>query len=261
MSSTSNQRFDGQVVCITGASRGIGRAVAVAMAARGAKLLLLARSAQLAETAAVLPKSAEVLAVQGDVGQYGQVDAAISSAVARWGRIDTVINCGAVLGATGKFWETDPAQWADAIQVNLIGTYHTMRSAIPHMIKAGAGKIVNFAGGGAAYGYPNFSGYGSSKAAVVRLTETVAMETAAHNIQVNVIAPGAIETDMLREVRAAGGEVRSVGSMDQAIQLVVFLASPASNHLSGRFVHARDSYTEWPVDLPDGHYMLRRIPS
>lgn len=251
----------GKVVCIAGASRGIGRAVAEDMAQHSAKLLLLARSEHLEQTAQSLRATTDVLATTADIGRLEDVQPAVESALNRWGRIDVLINCAAILGATGEIWNTDAPSWYDAVHVNLLGTYNMMRSVLPHMVAAKNGKVVNFAGGGAAYGYPNFSAYGCSKAAVVRLTETVAMECEPHNVQVNAVAPGAIETELLASLRAAGGEVRTVGSMDQAVRLVRFLASPASGTLTGRFIHARDSYTDWPQSLPRDHYTLRRIPA
>jgi NAD(P)-dependent dehydrogenase (short-subunit alcohol dehydrogenase family) len=134
-----------------------------------------------------------------------------------------------------------------------------MRAVLPHMIRNNHGKIMNFAGGGAAYGYPRFTAYAASKVAVVRMSETVAQECAGYNIQVNSIAPGAIDTEMLRAVRASGGEVRSVGTMDQPVALLLFLASPKSDHITGRFIHAKDSYREFLPDLPVDTYTLRRV--
>ncbi len=252
-------RFENKVVCIAGASRGIGRALAEAFAAEGAKLLLLARSEDVLSLAKRLGPGDRVVGEVCDIGDYQAVETAISAAVARWKRIDVLVNTAAVLGPTGETWKTDPAAWETALRVNLLGTYHTMRAALPSMIQAGSGKIVNFAGGGAAYGYPLFSAYGSSKAAVVRLTETVSMECAPFGVQVNVIAPGAIETDLLESVRAAGGEVRTVGKMEQAIDVVLFLSSESASHLSGRFIHAKDEYRDFTANLPADAYTLRRV--
>lgn len=251
--------FAGQIVCIAGASRGIGRALAEAFADAGASLLLLARSEEVRSFAKELERRCQVEAASCDISQYAPVEEAVGKAVKRWGKIDVLVNTAAVLGATGEIWKSDPAEWDAAVRVNLLGTYHTMRAVLPHMVSAKSGKIVNFAGGGAAYGYPLFSAYGASKAAVVRLTETVAMECAPFGIQVNVIAPGAIETSLLKSVRAAGGEVRTVGKMEQAVDVVLFLASNHSDHLSGRFIHAKDQYREFSPDLPADAYTLRRV--
>jgi 3-oxoacyl-[acyl-carrier protein] reductase len=244
-----------RVALITGASRGIGRAVAEAFARNGTRLVLLARSSTVEPVAAGLGATA----VRGDVSNPADVERAVQTAIERFGRIDVLVNAAAVLGPAGEVWSTDPDAWLETIQVNLFGTYGTVRAVLPHMIRQNRGKIVNFAGGGAAYGYPRFTAYAASKVAVVRLTETVAQECAGYDIQVNVIAPGAIETDMLKAVRAAGGEVRSVGAMEQAVALVLFLASDHSDHITGRFIHARDSYREFHPGLSPDSYTLRRV--
>lgn len=250
--------FRGAVVCIAGASKGIGRELAKAFASNGAALALLARSPQLDEVHDELSRRTDVVSVKCDVSDYQAVTDAASTICTHWKKVDVLINTAAVLGATGPVWTTDPAKWASAISTNLLGTYHTIRAFLPGMIEARTGKIINFAGGGAAYGYPAFSSYAASKVAVVRLTETVAMECAPYNVQSNVVAPGAIETDLLREVREAGGEVRTLGSMQQVIELVSFLASSESDHLSGRFIHAKDAYRDWK-DLDSDLYTLRRV--
>ena len=252
--------MNGKVVLIAGASGGIGRAAAEAFARRGARLALMARSAEVEEAAAACRTlgAAAVLAAQCDIANYAEVEAAVARVTAEWGAVDALINSAAVLGATGPIWTTDPALWNQAIDINLKGTYHTMRAVLPGMIERRSGRVVNFAGGGAAYGYPNFTSYAASKAAVVRLTETVATECAPFGIQANVIAPGAIETDLLKQVREAGGEVRTVGSMDLALDLMLFLVSARSAHVSGRFIHARDSYLEWG-ELPADQFTLRRV--
>jgi NAD(P)-dependent dehydrogenase (short-subunit alcohol dehydrogenase family) len=262
MSNTNGTRggaLAGKVAVVTGASRGIGRAVAEALAHSGARLLLIARSDSVKSTADELSAHAEVVGARCDVAKWSDVAAAVELAVKQWQRIDVLVNAAAVLGATGELWKTDPEDWNRAIDANLRGTYHTMRAVLPHMIRERSGSIVNFAGGGAAYGYPRFSAYAASKVAVVRLTETVALECEPYGIKANVIAPGAIETEMLQAVRAAGGEVRTVCGIDEPVQLVMFLASPASDHVSGRFIHARDDYRNWQAPLAQDIYTLRRV--
>ena len=254
----TDREFAGRVVCIAGASQGIGRSLASAFAERRASLALLARSPEIQEVGAELSSSTDVLPMQCDVSDYRAVEKVASAVHQRWGRIDVLINVAAILGATGPLWTSDPLEWASAVNVNLIGTYHTMRAFLPAMIEARQGKIINFAGGGAAYGYPTFSAYAASKVAVVRLTETLAAECASYNVQANAVAPGAIETQMLKAVRKAGGEVRTLGSIDLVINLAVFLASSCSDHISGRFIHAKDGYQTWQ-GLNNDAYTLRRV--
>ncbi|MDZ4796657.1 MAG: SDR family oxidoreductase [Bryobacteraceae bacterium] len=246
-------------VCIAGASRGIGEAIARSFAADGASVLLLARSESVLALADELSPHSPALAKRCDVSCWEDVQSAIEAGREHFGRIDVLVNTAAVLGPTGVLWSTDPAQWAATMNANLIGSYHTMRAVLPHMIEARRGKVINFAGGGAAYAYPNFTAYGASKAAIVRLTETVAVEAAPFNVQANVIAPGAIETEMLQAVRRAGGEVRTTATMDQPVALVRYLASAASDHITGRFIHAKDDYRDWPQAMPADSYTLRRV--
>lgn len=124
------------------------------------------------------------------------------------------------------------------------------------------GKIVLFAGGGAGYGYPHFLSYGTSKAADVRMCETMAMELDASElpIDINIIAPGANETSMLAAVRAAGGEVRTTVPFSKPIALCRWLLSPASDRINGRFIHVNDPYpTLTPGSIPADALKLRRI--
>ncbi len=250
---------ENSVVCIAGASRGIGEALARAFAADGASLLLLARSASVLTLAEELSQAAPSMGQCCDVSSWSEVQNAIETGREKFGHIDVLVNSAALLGPTGVLWSTNPDEWASTVNANLTGTYNTMRAVLPHMIEARRGKIINFAGGGAAYAYPNFTAYGASKAAIVRLTETVAVEAAPFNVQANVIAPGAIETEMLKAVRRAGGEVRTVGTMDQPVALVRYLASPESDHITGRFIHAKDDYRDWPHSLSADSYTLRRV--
>lgn len=155
------------VVCITGASRGIGRAIAHAFFNKEARLMFNFWLARIERTSQNWGNSFRVLSLECDVSDFDQVNSSIMKGIQKWGKIDVLINAAAILGATGNIWETDPIEWAKAM--NLIGTYNTIRSTLPSMIAANRGKIINFAGGGAAYGYPLFSGYGASKAAVVKI--------------------------------------------------------------------------------------------
>ena len=134
-----------------------------------------------------------------------------------------------------------------------------MQAVIPHMIDRCRGKIVNFGGGGAAYAYPNFSAYAASKVAVVRLTETVAEELKQYNINVNVIAPGAVDTDMLAQVRKRGGFVKTTVDINEPIKLIDFLISDKSKHISGLFIHSRDDYENFGKKLSKDFLKLRRV--
>ncbi len=252
--------FSNKVVVVTGAGRGIGRAIAEAFAQAGANLGLISKTDSVIKTAKALSSRTKTLAFSGDVSDYQFVKNSVSATIEKFGTIDILVNAAAILGPAGILPENDIEQWIQTINTNLTGTFLAIHEVLPIMISKKQGKIINFAGGGAAYAYPKFTAYACSKTAVVRLTETVAQEVSQYDIQVNVIAPGAVETDMLSQVRKAGGEVRTTVTMDKPVNLVLYLASQYSNHISGRFIHSKDDYTNFAVKMEDDLYKLRRLP-
>ena len=271
--------LQGRVALVTGAGRGIGRAISLALAAAGARLIVLARTAaEIEETTELIRAQAgEAAAISADVSQWGDVSRAVTQAVERMGPIDILVNNAGVQHPIGPLVENDPGAWAQAVGVNLLGTFHCAKAVLPGMIARRRGKIINLSGGGATSPRPLFSAYAASKAAVVRLTETLAEEVKPHNIQVNAIAPGAVNTRMLDEVlaagEAAGEEWQAAQNRQQqggtpvelAAQLVVYLASDASNGLTGKLISApHDAWQEWDeayVERISGMpwYTLRRI--
>ena len=246
--------FSSKVICITGASGGIGGAIADFFLKKSASLILVSRS-----TPRFTP-AGNVLIFTGDISNRAFVKKFVAESIKKFKKIDVLVNAAAILGPIGPLYECDPGQWEETIRVNLVGTFLTMREIVPHMVCSKRGKVINFAGGGAAYSYPRFSAYGSSKAAVVRFTEIAADELAEHNVQVNVIAPGAVDTKMLAAVKKAGGEVRNEVPVELPVKLVAFLASSASDHLTGRFIHSREEYEKFGRDLEPDLYKLRRKP-
>jgi len=243
----------GRRCLVTGGGRGIGRAIALALAREGAKVALLARTeAELDETAALVEElGAEVLPLQADVGQREQVDAAIEKMLAEWDGVEVLVNNAGIQGPLGRVEEVDPEAWMQVIQVNLGGCFYVTRKVLPTMIAQGYGKIINLSGGGAVGPRPFFSAYSASKAAVVRFSENLAGEVAEHGIDINSIAPGAVNTRMLDERLEAG---TAVGGQEMKIDqrlleeggtkperpaaLVVYLASARSDGLSGRLLAA-----------------------
>ena len=265
-------RLDGLVAVVTGAGRGIGQAIALAFAREGAHLALAARSApELEDTARqVRDLGAPALVIPTDVTDQGQVDRMAAQVIDRYAAIDILVNNAGVAGPIGPLQDNDPAYWVRTIQVNLIGTYLCCRAVLPAMLERNRGKIINMSGGGSLKGGPDMSAYGSTKAAVVRLTECLAMELAQTNVCVNAVAPGTIQTRMLEEIQevysAAGVEMPSGGwgSLERAADLVLFLASGDSGNLSGRLVSAVwDDYSNLPERIPEimesDAYQLRRV--
>ncbi len=268
-----------ETVLITGAGRGIGEAIAHAFARVRKNLVLLARNGievrRVAE--AVERRSVQALPVAADVSRCAEVRQAVSAALDTFGRIDVLVNCAGVYGPIGALVDNDMEAWAEAIQINLVGTALCMHEVLPHMIARRGGVIVNFSGGGAVAGFPRFSAYGASKAAVVRLTETVAEEVKEFGIRVNAIAPGAVNTRLLDQVLSAGEqagrefyakalEQKQKGGVppEKAAELAVFLASPAAAGVTGRLISAVwDDWKSLPSKLAELNgsalFTLRRI--
>jgi len=252
--------LSGQIALVTGAGRGIGRAIAVALARGGADLILLARSAsELDETAAQVRDSGrEAFSLVADVSRRADVQRAVAAGLARFDHVDILVNNAGTQPPIGPLVENDPAEWTHTVAVNLFGPFHCIQAVLPGMVARRRGKIINLSGGGATGPRPNFSAYAASKAAIVRLTETLAEEVRPYNIQVNAIAPGAVNTRMLDEVlmagEAAGDELAAAQSRqvqggtppELAAALVVFLASDASDGLTGKLISApHDDWCTW----------------
>lgn len=237
---------------VTGGGRGIGRSIALAFAAAGADVALLARSReQLDEVAAAVEAyGRQALVLQADLANMVQLRQGIGTVMAAWGRVDVLVNNAGMQGPIGLTHEVDWDAWCQTLQVNLLGTLGCTRLVLPGMIERKKGKIINLSGGGAVGPRPRFGAYSASKAAVVRLTETLADEMRPWNIDVNAIAPGAVSTAMQRQVLEAGeaagdegDEARKVlagGGVppERAAALAVFLASARSDGLSGRLLSA-----------------------
>ena len=153
--------LSGRRCLVTGGGRGIGRAIAVALAREGAKVALLARTeTELDETATLVEQAgAEVLKLQADVGQRDQVDTAIDTMLGAWGGIEVLVNNAGIQGPMGRVEEVDPEAWMQVLQVNMGGCFYATRKVLPSMIAQGYGKIINLSGGGAVGPRPFFSAY------------------------------------------------------------------------------------------------------
>jgi 3-oxoacyl-[acyl-carrier protein] reductase len=269
-----------RVALITGAGRGIGRAIALAYAKEGAKLALAARTRrdleQTAQHAQALGASTRV--VPADVSDPPQVEDMVRQTVEQFATIDALVNSAGIAGPVGPLQDNDMTAWIQTIRVNLIGTYLCCRAVVPMMQQQNRGKIINLSGAGASNAWRHLSAYGASKVAVVRLTETLALELEGCNIQVNVLGPGSIHTRMWEDLRdraqaagdaqlsALGQRVTSGGgaSLERAAALAVFLARDASGTLSGRLISAvADDFPNLPTRIhrimASDAWTLRRV--
>jgi NAD(P)-dependent dehydrogenase (short-subunit alcohol dehydrogenase family) len=244
----------GRVALITGGGQGIGRILAVSLAEMGVDVAVLARTiADVERTArAVRALRVRAEAVQADVSVRDEIEQAVAQVVDRFDRLDILIVAAGIYGPIGTVLEVDPAAWEEAIRINLLGTFYSVRAVLPTMLRQGRGKIVAFSGGGAVSVRPRFSGYATSKAGVVRLVETVAAEFADAGIDINAVAPGPVATRLHDEVlrqpeRAGEAEVQKArqiqeenggASIERLTGLVKFLVSYASNGLTGRLISA-----------------------
>ncbi|MEI7862570.1 MAG: SDR family oxidoreductase, partial [Planctomycetota bacterium] len=193
---------------ITGGSQGLGKAIATQFLQEGANVVLCARSehdllATRAELAAQFPDRT-ILAKTCDVAAERQVDDLVAYALRELGSIEALVLNAGVYGPMGPTESVSLEQWRRALDINLFGVLLPCRALIPHFKQVGRGKIVVLSGGGATNPLPNISAYAASKAAVVRLMETLAEELRSFHVDVNAIAPGALATRLVDEVLAAG---------------------------------------------------------
>jgi NAD(P)-dependent dehydrogenase (short-subunit alcohol dehydrogenase family) len=252
----------GKHVLITGGTHGIGYATVVACLDAGANVTLVARNSDdvLRRTKELTDAHGDgrVNGIVGDVSDAAGVVSFFDAAEQRHGRIDGVVNSAGVYGPIGPITEIEPSAWADVIRINLFGTFLVTREACRRMKTAGGGRISLFSGGGAASPFPNYTGYASSKAAVVRLAETVAIEMAPFGIEINAIAPGFVLTRLHDQTVAAGAlagdflgktiDVMKSGGVPASVgaNAAAFLVSDAAAGITGKFVAAPyDDYRNW----------------
>jgi NAD(P)-dependent dehydrogenase (short-subunit alcohol dehydrogenase family) len=247
-----------KVVLVTGASRGIGEAASIALAKAGAAVMLTARDG--ARIAAV---STGIEAAGGraatavcDVADYASVSAAVAETLARFGRLDALINNAGVIEPIASVASADPALWARNIQVNLVGAFHCIRACLEPMRAAGGGTIVNISSGAAHRPLEGWSAYCSGKAGLAMLTRAVALEHAAEGIRVFGFAPGTIDTDMQVTIRASGvNQISQIPRGDLApvshpAKAIVYLCGADADDLAGQELSLRDADLRRRVGLP-----------
>lgn len=216
--------LDGKVAVITGAGRGIGRAIALAYARAGASVVCSARSEkEIVETAALIRDAGgAAIAQTADVASYTDTVALFQRATDAYGGIDIVVANAGVASDLRKIEDSDPAEWRKAIDVNLNGAYHTAHAAIPHLRRRGAGKIIMVGSGQRNRPVAGFSAYSCSKSGLWMLTQSLAVELLEYNISVNELIPGPVKTAMTRDVPMPAGEWAK--QPEDVVPLALFLA-------------------------------------
>ena len=250
-------KLKGLNAIITGGSQGLGKAIAGHYLREGANVVLCARSekelnATRDELATKFPAQ-KVLSKACDVSSEPQVKELVAFALRELSSIDILVLNAGIYGPMGPTESVDLNEWRRAIDINLFGVLLPCRAVIPHFKKAGRGKIVVLSGGGATNPLPNISSYAASKAAVVRLMETLAEELKPHHVDVNAIAPGALATRFVDDVLAAGPEKvgaaffeknkqwkeKGATSLDLGAGLAVYLACTESDGITGKLISAQ----------------------
>jgi 3-oxoacyl-[acyl-carrier protein] reductase len=267
---------------ITGASRGLGKEIAMHFVKEGASVAICARHQDelkdaIKDMESFFPGDQIICGICADVSKYSDVKTFLNFSVEKLGIIDCLVNNAGVYGPKGNIDVVDLDKWQEAFQINVMSILYMCNAVIPLMKKNKGGKIINLSGGGATKPMPGVNCYATTKTAVVRLTETIALEVKNDNIFVNAIAPGALNTSMLEEMLKEGkGKVpdeyykavlaqqESGGTpLSKGAELCVYLASDESDGITGKLISAVwDDYKNLHnhLDILESDiYTLRRI--
>jgi NAD(P)-dependent dehydrogenase (short-subunit alcohol dehydrogenase family) len=253
----------GRFAIVTGGSMGLGAKIAEQFVLEGASVLICARNAAVLEEAAdklrsIASAGQTINFMSCDVTRESDIDALVVEALCRFPHVDALVNNAGIYGPLGPIEAVDWRDWKDAVITNLFGTIYFCRALIPHFQKRGYGKIVNLSGGGAASPLPRITAYAASKAAVVRMTETLAEEVQDQGIDINAIAPGVLDTRLTDQLLEAGPDavgdklysrVQNLASdgadaMSKSAKLCAYLCSAESDGISGRLIAA--NWDPWP---------------
>jgi len=248
----SRMRVQDKVALITGAGSGLGKAAALLLAQEGAKVAVLSRTEdEIQKTADEIQRNGgEAMVITADISEPDQMQQAVAQIIDKWGRLDIVFANAGINGVWAPLEEIEPDEWDRTLDINLKGTFLTVKYAVPHLKKQGGSVIVTASVNGTRiFSNTGATAYSCSKAAQVAFTKMVALELAPHRVRVNVICPGAIESDIsenteqrhLEKVRIpvefpkgkiplTGGKP---GTSEQVARLVLFLASDESDHITG----------------------------
>jgi len=207
---------------ITGAGKGIGKAIAIALAKEGVNVILMARTqADIDEVAKEVNKfGIKSLAITADVANINSVNTAVEKALTTFKSIDILIN-NAGTAAFGKFLELEPADWERIIQVNLMGTYYVTRAILPNMIERQSGDIINISSTAGLNGNALTSAYSASKFGVLGLTDSLMQEVRKHNIRVTALTPSTVATNLAKELNLTDGNPEKVMQSEDVAELII----------------------------------------
>lgn len=231
--SSARYNFDGNVAVVTGGAQGIGAAVAQRLRADGATVVVwdLPRFA---------PAADDGLYYAADVSDRDGIGRAAAALMARWGRIDYLVNNAGFAGSTVALDAYDPAEWQRIVEVNLVGVFNVCRAVVPLMRSAGRGRIVNIASLAGKEGTPNASAYSASKAGVLALTKSLGKELATTGVLVNAIAPAAVRTGLLAQMSPEHVQImidkspmKRLGEPAEVAEMVAWLCSGSCTFSTG----------------------------
>jgi NAD(P)-dependent dehydrogenase (short-subunit alcohol dehydrogenase family) len=239
-------RFQEKVAIVTGGSRGIGRAIAHALAMEGSTVALIARNMETGNEAAAQIEAGggKAFFLQADVSDRDQVLRAVSEAVQRLGRVDILVN-NAGIHTQAPFDQETRSDWLLLFEVNVLGTVFPSQAVVPYMIKQGRGRIVHISSKAAVVGEPGHVAYSASKGAVLSMTRAMAVDLAPHNVTVNAVCPGPVFTDMLlavvpdaagRQALAQKAPLGRLGQPEDIAAAVLYLASDEAGWCTGQAI-------------------------
>jgi len=234
-----------KVALVTGASRGIGRAISLRFAAEGADMIVCARTASQIQTLSDEIRAAgrECLGVVAAVDNAADVNSMVEQALAKFGRIDILVN-NAGISNPKPFLETTMADWDEALDVNLKGIILCTRAVLPDMLQRKSGNVINISSGAGVRGLPGSTAYAASKAAAIALTQALGDELLGSGIRINVVTPGGIRSELLDRSGVKSfvvGRPGTILEIEDVVGTVLFLASELSGALSSQVIIVRNS--------------------